>query len=137
MNSYSRNWLSIIPSIRSKSAMADRVIYTDGSSDGRIAWYDELLDEWGSQELANKVTSNEAEYLAIYAVLSNLKEGTRCEVRSDSQLIVNQLNSSWHIKEARLRELFDQIHKKIKAKNLVVTFVWVRREENKAGKYLG
>jgi len=117
--------------------MADRVIYTDGSGDGRLAWYDELLDEWGSQELANKVTSNEAEYLAIYAVLSNLEEGTRCEVRSDSQLIVNQLNSSWHIKEARLRELFDQIHKKIKAKNLVMTFVWVRREENKAGKYLG
>ncbi len=117
--------------------MVERVIYTDGSGDGRIAWYDELSDDWGSQDLAEKVTSNEAEYLAVNAVLSNLKEETKCEIRSDSQLIVNQLNSNWHIKEARLRELFDQAHKKIKMKRLKVTFTWIRRAENKAGKYLG
>ncbi len=117
--------------------MTDRVIYTDGSGDGRIAWYDTLSDDWGSQKLAEQVTSNEAEYLAVHAVLSNLKDGTSCEIKSDSQLIVNQLNSNWHIKEARLRELFDLVHKEIKSKSLNITFTWIRREENKAGKYLG
>ncbi len=109
---------SIIPSIEFTWIMADRVIYTDGSGDGRIAWYDMLSGDWGSQKLAEQVTSNEAEYHAVLVVLSNLKDGTNCEIKSDSQLIVNQLNSNWHIKEVRLRELFDLVHKEIKTKSL-------------------
>ena len=115
----------------------ERVIYTDGSGDGRIAWFDTLRGDWGTKEISEQVTNNEAEYLAVHAVLANLKDGTSCEIKSDSQLIVNQLNSNWHIKEARLRELFDLVHKEIKTKSLKVIFTWIRREENKAGKYLG
>lgn len=64
-------------------------------------------------------------------------EAKEIEILSDSQLVVNQLNRNWHIKKDELRELFDKIQEMIKNKNLKVTFTWIPRDKNNAGKYLG
>lgn len=110
-------------------------IYTDGSGDGRMAWYNESTNKgWSGQE--EGLTNNEAEYLAIYSALS-AAEDKDVEILSDSDLAVNQLNRKYHIKKDSLRKLFDKIQDLINKKGLNVKFVWVPREKNKAGKYLG
>jgi ribonuclease HI len=110
-------------------------IYTDGSGDGRMAWYNEDTNKgWSGQK--EGLTNNQAEYLAIYNALSSV-EDKNIEILSDSNLAVNQLNREWHIKEGSLRELFDKIQNLINERGLNVKFTWIPREENKAGKYLG
>ena len=110
-------------------------IYTDGSGDGRMAWYNESNNEsWSGQR--EGITNNEAEYLAVYDALSKV-EDKEVEILSDSKLVVNQLNREWHIKHNTMRELFDKIQNLINEKGLKVRFVWIERAKNKAGKYLG
>lgn len=109
-------------------------IYVDGSGDGRFCWYNETTKEYKLYK-EKGISNNQAEYLAVYnALLENKGE---IELLSDSQLLVNQLNRNWHIKNNKLRELFDRIQEVIKRKNLKVTFVWIERKNNLAGKYLG
>ena len=110
-------------------------IFTDGSGDGRIAWYDEAADENFSAKSA-ATTNNEAEYMAVLDALKKTKS-KEVEVVSDSKLVVSQLKREWHIKEPRLRELFDRVQKLIRDKKLNVKFSWVPRSKNPAGKYLG
>lgn len=110
-------------------------IYTDGSGDGRIAWYNEATGEsWFGHQ--SGITNNEAEYLAIFNALESAK-AKDVEILSDSKLVVSQLKREWHIKEDSLRKLFDKVHSLIRERGLKVEFVWIRRKENKAGKYLG
>lgn len=110
-------------------------IYTDGSGDGRIAWYNETTGaNWNGRQ--SGITNNQAEYLAIYNALKSTS-AKNVEILSDSKLVINQLNRQWHIKDDELRRLFDRIHNLIKSKKLNVKFVWVRRKDNPAGKYLG
>jgi len=110
-------------------------IFTDGSGDGRIAWYNESTGEnWSGRKQG--ITNNEAEYLAIEDALSKAKSKD-VEIVSDSQLVVSQLKREWHIKDEKLRKLFDRVQKLIRDKKLNVKFSWVRRENNPAGKYLG
>ncbi len=59
------------------------------------------------------------------------------EILSDSRLAVNQLNGNWRIKDEDLKKLFDKIQEIIKSRNLKVTFTWISRKYNLAGKYLG
>lgn len=82
---------------------------------------------------APEKTNNEAEYTAVAWALTKLKDVT--EILSDSQLIVNQLNRKYHIKEDRLRFLARRVWDLAKGRN--VKFTWVPRKENLAGKLLG
>jgi ribonuclease HI len=110
-------------------------IYTDGSGDGRMAWFNETTGESWSDRREN-ITSNEAEYLAVHSALQRAKSKD-IEILSDSKLVVNQLNREWHIKDDRMRALFDKVQDIVKDRRLTVTFKWIRRSENPAGKYLG
>jgi len=62
-------------------------------------------------------TNNEAEYLVLLEVLKNLlaaaetgflKKGDRVVIKSDSALVVNQVNDHWRIKNDGLRLLHDR-----------------------------
>lgn len=110
-------------------------IYTDGSGDGRMSWFNETTGESWSDKQDN-ITSNEAEYLAVYNAL-NAAKVKNIEIVSDSKLVIHQLRREWHIKDDKMRELFDKVQKLIRDRELSVTFSWVRREQNPAGKYLG
>lgn len=100
-----------------------------------MAWFNETTNEsWSGQQPG--LTSNEAEYTVVYKALE-AAETKEIEILSDSKLVVNQLNREWHIKDERMRELFDKIHKLIRERGLKVEFKWVPRKDNPAGKYLG
>lgn len=89
---------------------------------------------------ATPKTNNEAEYEAVLFALETIKNMYYFEIYSDSKLVVNQLNRQWHIKKDNLRELAQKIWKHIAERNdrrgCKVTFTWIPREENKAGKML-
>ncbi|MDI6807243.1 MAG: reverse transcriptase-like protein [Candidatus Aenigmarchaeota archaeon] len=109
-------------------------IYVDGSGDGRFCWYNETRNTSRAYKEVG-ITNNQAEYLAVYNAL--LENEAELEILSDSKLVVNQLNRNWHIKDDKLRKLFDKVQQVIKKKNLKVVIRWIKRKENKAGKYLG
>jgi len=101
-----------------------------------MAWYNETTGEsWSGQEPG--ITSNEAEYTAVLNALQSVETTDEIEILADSKLVVNQLNREWHIKDAKMRTLFDKIQQLIREKQLKVEFTWISREENPAGKYLG
>jgi ribonuclease HI len=124
------------------------IIYTDGASFGNpgpagagIAIYKagdsnkELYKEYAFP--LGKLTNNQAEYSALVLALkkikqlvgkSNIKQAT-IEVRSDSELLVNQLNHRYKILDSKVKELF------FDAWNLLVdfgevTFHAIPREKN-------
>jgi ribonuclease HI len=90
-----------------------------------------------SRELPKAQTINEAEYDAVYLALHHVQAwgatfaGRPVEVRSDSKLIVNQLNGEWKVKEDRLKRKRDMILELV-AELVVdnkneITFVWKPR----------
>lgn len=100
-----------------------------------MAWFNEATGEsWSGQQPG--LTNNEAEYTAVHKALE-AAEAKEVELLSDSKLVVNQLNREWHIKDERMREIFDKIQALIRGRGLKVEFRWVNRKNNPAGKYLG
>jgi ribonuclease HI len=89
-------------------------------------------------------TNNEAEYYALLKALELIAGKTSGKVpgnisealvRSDSQLVVNQVNGLWRVEDERLMELSSQARDLIKKIGLV-RLEWVPREENYAGLWL-
>lgn len=118
------------------------IIYCDGGSRGNPghAGIGVFLPQFGKEysEYIGKATNNEAEYKALIFGLKKIKhlvgkeksKKTEIEARMDSELIVNQMNAKYKIKEINLQQFF------IEAWNLKqdfkkVNFVHVPREENK------
>lgn len=126
------------------------VFYIDGQSIGnerkgiprraRIV----VVHQWSSNADESKVfwkevgdkTNNEAEYLALIEALSLAsKKAGSTEIRSDSELIVKQMEGGYRVKDPELKPLWE------KARNLVVRLgsvrlKWVPRDENLAGLWL-
>ncbi|MBU5537280.1 MAG: reverse transcriptase-like protein [Candidatus Aenigmatarchaeota archaeon] len=111
-------------------------IYTDAS--GKTGRYCYVVDEPSNKKVRifekKGITNNEGEYLAIIAAL---KENTEknISIYSDSQLVVNQLNHEFAIKNDKLRDLAQEIWKLSEDRN--IHFYWIPRNKNKAGKVLG
>ncbi len=96
------------------------IIYTDGASrnnPGKSASGYLILDENGkrvwSDSFYNGIkTNNQAEYIAVIAALEKAIEmfgiGEKVRLFSDSQIVVNQLNGSYKVKEAGLKELHER-----------------------------
>lgn len=111
-------------------------IYTDASDKkGKCVYVvDNPFKEKTKVIDIGKVSNNEGEYLAIiYALKENSDKNIA--IYSDSQLVINQLNHKFAIKADRLRELAQEVWKL--SENRSVTFTWIPRNENKAGKVLG
>ena len=75
-------------------------------------------------------TNNEAEYLAVLEALNymrdnNLKSAT---ILCDSELLVNQLNLKYNVKNENLKMLFNKVQEL--KKDLDLKFLWIPREEN-------
>jgi len=111
------------------------IVYADGSGEGKIAV---LI---GPRVLLKDIkvkSNNEAEYLAIYHALKGI--GTKyidLVVYSDSQLAIKQLNHEWAIEDNRLREIAMDIWNLVTENHWNVSFIWIPRKDNKAGKILG
>ncbi len=93
-------------------------------------------------------TNNEAEYYALLKALALAEERWTDKttgkvldgigeilIRSDSQLVVNQVNGAWRVEDSKLLELSEKARESVK--NLRnVRLEWVPREENYAGLWL-
>lgn len=122
------------------------IIYTDGSSKGNpgparigvvICDQKENILKKYSKDIGI-ATNNEAEYLAVIFALKKVKslwgkkraKNTEIEIRSDSELLVSQLNKKYKILEPKIQNLFIQLwnlsldFKKVK-------FILIPRELNK------
>jgi ribonuclease HI len=92
------------------------IIYTDGLSKGNpgTAAIGAIIKDERGKTLATIsqrigiTTNNVAEYQALIAALQKAikLKGTKVEIRSDSELMVRQLNGRYKIKAAGLRPLY-------------------------------
>ncbi len=118
------------------------IIYTDGGSRGNpgpaaIGVFISQLDKEYSKHFGI-TTNNEAEYQAVIFALKKIKQligkekskKNEIEIRSDSELLINQLNGRYKIKEKNLIPFFIEIWN-LKQDFSKVKFTQIPREENK------
>jgi ribonuclease HI len=114
-------------------------IYTDGGARGNPgpAAIGAVVGDKEYAESIGKATNNIAEYKAVIFALKKAKQRigkekakeTELKINSDSELMVNQLNGAYQIKNSNIGELFIKIwNKKQDFKN--VTFAHIPREKN-------
>jgi len=123
------------------------IIYTDGGSRGNPGpaaigtvfcnERGEILKKY-SQYLGDGLTNNEAEYRAVIFALNKFKslfgkklaQNSELEIRSDSELLTNQLNGKYKILTPEIQSFFLTIwNLKLDFKN--VKFRFISREKNK------
>lgn len=115
------------------------IISTDGASKGNpgpAAIGAIIKDEQGkviaviSQSL-RRTTNNQAEYRAIIAALEQaIRLGAdRVEMRSDSELVVRQINGQYRVKEASLKPLYQKV-KQLQSKLESLTITHIAGQEN-------
>lgn len=93
------------------------------------------------QQCIGIATNNEAEYRAIITALELLTKSQwfstnnisnkKVICRLDSQLVVEQINGNYKIKQDHLRILIGEIRQLIEQIHLNVTFIHIPREQNK------
>ncbi len=123
------------------------IIYTDGASrgnPGKASMGVVFCNEKGevikkyAEYLSDKATNNEAEYNAVIFALKKFKllfgkqlaKNTGVEIRSDSELLVRQLNGKYKILDEKIQPLFLQIWN-LKFDFKSVKFKLLGREKNK------
>jgi ribonuclease HI len=120
------------------------VIYTDGGANpnpGPAAIGAVIKDQAGkiigciSQSIGH-ATNNEAEYRAVVAALKMaLKLGARqVELRSDSELLVRQVNGQYKVKAAGIRPFYIEV-KQTQEQFERCLFTHIPRELNEAHEY--
>lgn len=123
------------------------IIYTDGGSRGNpgkaaigVVFCNEkeqAIKKYG-EYLGDNITNNEAEYQAVIFALKKFKslfgkkiaEISEIEIKSDSELLVNQMNGKYKLEDEKIQKFFIQIwNLKIDFKE--VKFKAIPREKNK------
>src|SRR3989344_8096442 len=102
------------------------IIYTDGGSrgnPGKAAIGVVFCNEMGqkikefSEYLGDNLTNNDAEYQAVIFALKKFKsvfgkseaKNTKLEIRSDSELLVNQMNGKYKLENEKIQKFFIEI----------------------------
>jgi len=122
------------------------IIYTDGGSRGNpgpAAIGAVFCNEKGQvikkySEYLGETTNNEAEYQAAILALKKFKalfgkklaQNTEIELRSDSELLIKQLNGEYKILEPKIQSLFIAVWN-LKLDFKKVKFKLISREKNK------
>lgn len=118
------------------------VIFTDGGSRGNPGpaaagvYFETIGKKYG--EFLGNITNNIAEYRAIIFALKKVKQligkrnssNAEIEIKSDSQLIVSQLNGEFKLKEKELFRYFVDVWN-LKQDYKEVSFSYIPREKNK------
>ncbi len=113
------------------------IIYTDGASLGNpgpmglgiVVYKDDMRVEELSEYLGDG-TNNVAEYTAVIKALQTAHRMSEREVhiKSDSELVIRQLNNEYKVKDLKLRPLKRKIDEL--CKGLEVHFEHIPREKN-------
>lgn len=122
-----------------KTTLSDVVIYSDGGSRGNpgpsaagfviMSKVGEVVGEGGAY--LGFTTNNVAEYEAVYLGLEKAQELgiRRVDFRLDSQLVVNQMNGLYKVKNTDLRPIHDRVVE-LSGQFEKVTYSHVLREYN-------
>lgn len=121
-------------------------IYTDGGSRGNpgkaaigVVFYnekDQIIKKYG-EYVGDNLTNNDAEYMAVIFALKKFKslfgksiaEISEVEIRSDSELLVKQMNGEYKLSDEKIQKFFIEIwNLKVEFKN--VKFKHIPREKN-------
>src|SRR3990167_3361375 len=123
------------------------IIYTDGGSRGNpgkaaigVVFCNEkgeVIKRFG-EYLGDNLTNNDAEYQAVIFALKKFKalfgkkmaEVAEVEVRSDSELLVNQMNGKYKLENEKIQKFFIEIWN-LKLDFKGVKFKAIPREKNK------
>ncbi len=115
------------------------VIFTDGVAEpnpGPAAIGATIKDEQGRLITAisqgiGRATNNQAEYRAIIAALENaIKLGaSQVDMRSDSELVVRQINGRYRVKNASLKPLYQKV-KQLQSQLKGFTITHIPRRQN-------
>ena len=123
------------------------VVYTDGGSRGNPGKAaigvvfcnekDQIIKKYG-EYLGDNLTNNDAEYQAIIFALKKFKavfgraiaETSDVEFRSDSELVVKQLNGDYRLTDPKIQQFFIEIWN-LKFDFKSVKFKHISREKNK------
>lgn len=123
------------------------LVYADGAYRGKaggVGSYGYVVSE-GSNKLREYhgillkegITNNSAEYLAVIKALDWLKtsdlEFEEMVIRSDSQLLVKQLNGEWSVKSDNLKDLWKEAKEFIfffEDRSITIKIEHVSREKN-------
>ena len=119
--------------------MKKLIINTDGTAEpnpGPAAIGATIKDERGrviatiSQRIG-RATNNQAEYRAIIAALEKAISlgASQVDVRSDSELVVRQLNGRYRVKKAALKPLYQQV-KQLSSQFAGFNITHIPREQN-------
>lgn len=125
-------------------------VFTDGGARGNpgpaaigIVAFDDDKELFTHGEYIGETTNNDAEYGAVVWAMSKLKdiaptlkEVVEINFFSDSQLLVNQLNGLYKVKNARISEHIAKIHILKAEINAPVSFHHIPREQNKRADWL-
>jgi ribonuclease HI len=123
------------------------IIYTDGGSRGNpgpsalgVQFCNEkkqCFKEYG-ERLGDSLTNNEAEYEAVVFALQKFKanfgkklaESSEVEVKSDSELMVKQLNGEYKVLDEKIQQLFLKVWN-LRTEFKRIKFALIPREQNK------
>ena len=116
------------------------LIYTDGGSRGNPgpAAIGVIIGDKTYSESIGVATNNEAEYQAVIFALKKAKalfgkkivKNAEVEIRSDSELLIRQLNGEYKILEPKIQPLFLKVWN-LKIDFAKVKFTLIPREKNK------
>lgn len=113
------------------------IVYTDGACFGNPGTMGIGIVVYKNKKLIKKIseyigkgTNNIAEYIAVLKALEYVKKSNekKVEIRSDSELLIKQMNNEYKVKKQHLKELKTEINR-IK-EGIETKFKWVKREEN-------
>lgn len=100
-------------------------------SDGRI-----IHSDYGvaAKPFSEESTNNVAEYTALAKalqwLLANNLNSKKVEIKSDSQLVVNQLTGDYKVKARRILPLFKEVLF-LKTKFQDIQIIWIPRDKNR------
>ncbi len=123
------------------------MIHTDGASRGNPgpAAYAYTIERDGNEPIEEagklgRMTNNQAEYTALVRALEHALElgaHYRVVVHSDSELLVKQMKGEYRVKNADLRDLYEEATALCGRFRKPVDFRHVRREDNRRADALG
>ena len=120
------------------SETKEYILFCDGASRGNpgpgsygyVIFQSDTVVAEGKAKLGN-VTNNFAEYQALISGLAHCQKlgADAVVVKSDSQLLVRQLNGQYKVRSPQIRPLFDQAKKLVDDFNRI-EILHIPREEN-------
>jgi len=115
------------------------VIFTDGTAEpnpGPAAIGATIKDEQGKlitsiSQPIGQATNNQAEYRAIIAALENAISlgASQVDIRSDSELVVRQIDGRYRVKNAALKPLYQRV-KQLQSQLKGFTITHIPRQQN-------